>query len=144
MAPIGAAQTAADGPDTLKKARACTVEPDSTKRLACYDLELGRAAAPVADFGMNPEAVRRAQAQAGVKAPSAPSQIPGKVAAVRFDPYRKVIVTLDSGQIWQQQDFNLDFPVQVGDEIHFKTGALGALWMLDAHNRIQTRVKRLK
>jgi len=139
-----AADVGTDGAETLKRVRVCTVEPDSTKRLACYDHELGRSTAPTADFGMNAEVVKRAQADAGVKAPSAPSQIPGKVAAVRFDPYNKVIVTLESGQIWQQQDFNLDFPVQVGDEIHFKTGALGALWMLDAHNRIQTRVTRVK
>ncbi len=93
---------------------------------------------------MTPELARRAQARTGVKAPSAPAQITGKVAAVLLDPHGKAIVTLDDGQVWQQQDYNLKFPVQVGDEVHFKTGALGSLWMLDAHDGIQTRVKRLK
>ena len=179
--PVAAAQAPGDALETLKKARACTVEPDQTKRLACYDLELGRAAAPpaaaaphaapaaappavaaaaphaapaaapptaaasaAADFGMTPELARRAQTQAGVKGPSAPTQITGKVAAVQLDPLGKTIVTLDDGQVWQQQDYNLRFPVQVGDEVHLKIGALGALWMLDAHDRIQTHVKRLK
>ncbi|HEY4212073.1 MAG TPA: hypothetical protein VGM84_11370 [Steroidobacteraceae bacterium] len=142
--PVAAAETPGDGLETLKKARACTVESDQTKRLACYDRELGKSNAPAADFGLNADVVRRAQAEAGVKAPAAASQIRGKVAAVRADPYGRVIVTLDDGQVWQQQDFNREFPVHVGDEIGFKTGALGALWMLDAHDRMQTRVQRLK
>ncbi len=175
MGPVAAAETPGDAVETLKKARACTVEPDRAKRLACYDLELGpatapraaaaaappaaavaapptvaaaappaAAASPAAEFGMTPELARRAQARTGVKAPSAPAQVTGKVAAVLLDPHGKVVVTLDDGQVWQQKDYNLRFPVQVGDEVHFKTGALGALWMLDAHDQLQTRVTRLK
>ncbi len=129
----------------LDRVRGCMVEPDASKRLECYDRELGRSASRAVDLGMNSALVRKKQAESGIAPPPpAATKIKGPVTAVRKDSYGRAVVTLGSGQVWAQQDMNLDFPVQVGDVVTLKPGLLGVLWMVDSHDRVQTRVKRLQ
>ncbi len=127
---------------TIDHMRACTSEPDDARRLACYDKEMGRKAGQPADFGMTPELMRKKQVASGV-APPPPQNLSAAVTRVVTQSTGRIVVTLDNGQVWAQQE-NADFPLRAGDVITIKPGLLGALWMLDPSHRSQTRVKRVK
>lgn len=101
------------------------------------------AAAKSADFGMTPELLHKQQAQAGIKPPPPPPEsLSAKVAKIGTYGSGLLLVTLDNGQVWEQQESG-DAQLAVGDAVRISRGMFGALWMDDASHR-RTRVKRIQ
>jgi len=120
----------------------CAGELNDAKRLACYDREIGRASpGDNQDLGLTDEMLRQERRQAGLK-PAPARSVSGKVVTIARSPDGKFTVTLDNGQVWAQQEV-LDFPVQAGDVVSVRRGALGVLWMTNGTRPIETRVHRM-
>lgn len=101
------------------------------------------AAAKSADFGMTPELLRKQQVQAGIKAPPRPPEtLSAKVAKVGTYGNGLLVVTLDNGQVWQQQESG-EALLEVGDPVKISRGTFGSLWMDNASHR-RIRVKRVQ
>jgi len=99
--------------------------------------------AKAADFGMTPELLHKLQARAGIKAPPPPPEsLSAKVAKIGTYRNGLLVVTLDNGQIWEQQESG-DAQLAVGEAVKISRGMFGALWMDDASHR-RTRVKRIQ
>ena len=131
----------ADDDPVLQRVRGCALEPVESKRLACYDAALGRSETSD-DVGLSGQLLRRKRQQAGV-ADATPKTVQSKVVAVSRPPAGKFVVTLENGQVWSQQEL-LDFPIEVGDQIMIRSGLLGALWLVDGHRNLETRVTRIR
>lgn len=130
------------GDDTVSdRMRTCATEANEAKRLACYDSAIGRSQRSE-DVGVTGQLLRSKRRQAGLtEAP--PQDLSAKVVSVVQPPLGKLVVTLDNGQVWAQQEV-LDFPLQVGDVITVKHGLLGAMWMSNGHRHLETRVQRIQ
>jgi hypothetical protein len=127
----------------IDRMRTCATEADEAKRLACYDLQIGRSkSGQNDDLGVTGELLRHKQKQAGIAA-APPDDLTGKVVAIANRGFGKFVVTLDNGQVWAQQEVP-DFTVRVGDVITIRRGVLGALWMVSPSGHSQTRVQRIK
>ena len=127
----------------IDRMRACASEADEAKRLACYDLHIGRSKGRQnEDLGVTGELLRQKQKQAGITA-ATPADVTAKVATLANRGSGKFVVTLDNGQVWAQQEAP-DFTLQVGDVITLRRGVLGALWMVSPSGREQVRVQRIK
>jgi hypothetical protein len=141
--------------------RKCTEEPNDAKRLACYDVEMGRSKRAAGDFGteslprkQSPQPAASDQAagdfgteslprkQSPQPAASVPNDLITKVQAIGQGAYGKIVVTLDNGQVWEQQEM-LDFSLNVGDVVTIKHGLLGSFWMINP-SHVSTRVRRTK
>jgi hypothetical protein len=134
---------AAQADDTLERMRGCLIVADDAKRLACYDLEIGRLRpGHDADIGVTDALLRDKQRTAGITTPVA-KEMRAEVRNVARRAYGKLVVTLDNDQVWEQQE-TVDFPLKPGDEITVRRGVLGALWMAKNGQNLQTRVKRIK
>jgi hypothetical protein len=129
------------GESVIDRMRTCATEADEAKRLACYDSAIGRSQVRNDDIGVTGELLRSKRRQAGLKEASA-QDMTAKVVSVVQPPLGKLVVTLDNGQIWAQQEV-VDFPLQVGDVITVRHGLLGALWMSNGR-RLETRVQRVR
>ncbi len=132
---------------SLERLHACMAEQNDGARLACYDKELGRTAVKgqPADFGMTPQLLRQEQIQAGVKPPPPPppETLSAKVTKITSRGNGRLIVTLDNGQVWEQQE-DADMLLDVGDGVTIVHGMFGALWMDDSSRHRRTRVKRIQ
>jgi hypothetical protein len=96
-----------------------------------------------ADFGMTPEILHKQQVQQGIRpAPSPPQSLSAKVAKIGAYGNGLLVVTLDNGQVWEQQETG-DAQLAVGDAVKISRGMFGALWLDDASHR-RTRVKRIQ
>ncbi|HLZ99818.1 MAG TPA: hypothetical protein VKP66_17910 [Steroidobacteraceae bacterium] len=127
----------------IDRMRTCATEADEAKRLACYDLQIGRSkVGQNEDLGVTGELLRQKQRQAGVQAAPA-DDMTGKVVEITNRRMGKSWVTLDNGQVWAQEEVP-DFTLRVGDVITVRRGALGALWMVSPSGRDQIRTRRMK
>jgi hypothetical protein len=95
--------------------RACFTENDDTKRLACYDTEVGKLV------------TGRAAA--------------ARVASVTLGPNGRVVVRLDNDEVWAQVDDGPDLRIAVGDSVKIVRGTLGSYWM-SAHSSLAIKVRR--
>jgi hypothetical protein len=130
------------GDSVIDRMRACAIEADEAKRLACYDLQIGRSkSGQNDDLGVTGDLLRHKQRQAGITK-EVPQDMSGKVVAITERRFGKFVVTLDNGQVWAQQEV-LDLPLKVGDVVTIRRGVLGALWMVNPSGRAQTRVQRI-
>jgi hypothetical protein len=102
------------------------------------------APAKSADFGMTPELLRKQQVQAGLKPPPPPppQALSAKVAKVGTYGNGLLVVTLDNGQVWEQQESG-EALLEVGDPVKISRGTFGSLWMDNASHR-RIRVKRVQ
>jgi hypothetical protein len=132
------------GESVIDRMRTCATEADEAKRLACYDLQIGRSKSEQNnDLGVTGELLHNKQKQAGIKAAPPADDMTGKVVAIANRGSGKFVVTLDNGQVWAQQEAP-DFTLQAGDVITIRRGVLGALWMVSPSGRDQIRVQRVK
>lgn len=125
----------------------CMPEQNDAARLACYDKALGRTAAAgqPADFGMTAELLKQKQVEAGIKPPPPPppETMSAKVTNVTPRGNGRLVITLDNGQVWEQQE-DTDTLLDTGDGVTITHGLFGALWMDDSSRHRRTRVKRIQ
>lgn len=149
----------------------CVAVNDDAARLACYDRAFGRKAAssrtaatatsaapvaapptnavpapaapkdPVAEFGLT-EAARQAKDPVKAAEAAAPTSIAAKVISVRFRKYGEFVVTLDNGQVWEQNEPMPSAVVRVGDTVTVKKAVLGSYTLVTAA-RVATKVHRV-
>ncbi len=70
------------------------------------------------------------------------SQIEAKVTDVQKSTYKKLTVTLDNGQIWQQLD-NQRMPLKSGETVVVREASLGSFLMEKKSGGRSIRVKRV-
>jgi hypothetical protein len=138
---------AAELPDALKP---CVAMRRDSERLACFDravaaMESGQAdvaaTSPESLFGSNAE-VTQSSAQSDSKRDEL-KQISGSVAHVRRTDDGMIVLTLDNGQVWRQQDANVTLTVEPGDPVTVVRASLGTFRITDKRGR-SARFRRLR
>jgi hypothetical protein len=130
---------------SLARLHVCVQEQNDAERLACYDKEMGRARpGQPADFGLTPELMHKKQVEAGIPPPPPSSQpLSAKVTRIAARPAGRSLVTLDNGQVWEEQE-DVDLDLKVGDAVTITHGSLGSLWMDPVAHHGRVRVKRIQ
>jgi hypothetical protein len=148
-------------------ARCTAIESDS-ERLACYDKLFtrpqkegqpapGQPAAVASAAGGTAAEAAAAQAKAaedfgldGRKPgeqpaePKAPDQIQARVTQISTQPRGEAVLTLDNGQVWQQQEYDWHLAFKVGDEVIIKRGVLKSYRLQQQGNNRSTPVTRIR
>ncbi len=158
----------------VESARQCAQQKDSLQRLVCYDrifqaaeakpsvaaaapppakaataAAAPAAAAPVvvasataaAAPAMGDETLKKPQKE---KAASEPKHLEAKVTAARQTRPELFRLSLDNGQVWQQQDVSSLFHVEVGDTVRIEKGSMGSYRMARADGSGWVRVTRVE
>jgi hypothetical protein len=129
---------------TLEAARRCSTVTDIIARVTCYDHVFGTpAAAPVVAPTPTPAPASTAAVVAGTTAPAAigdeslkkssaeraasgaPTSADAKITAMRAIRPNVYRITLDNGQVWQQEESDFTFQPGVGDTVRIAKGAMG-------------------
>ena len=131
--------------------RTCFGEQDASRRLACYDAEVGRlinggrvAEPPKPGRGAEQFGVDGALLQKRLKEgtqPPEPHQLTEHVAAVTHRSNGEVVVRLANNQVWEQSEDGPDLRIEVGDSVKIDKGMLGSYW-LSAHSSLVIKVRR--
>ena len=158
----------------VESARQCAQQKDSLQRLVCYDrifqaaeakpsvaaaapapakaasaAAAPAAAAPVvaasataaAAPAMGDETLKKPQKE---KAASEPKRLEAKVTSARQTRPELFRLSLDNGQVWQQQDVSSLFHVEVGDTVRIEKGSMGSYRMARADGSGWVRVTRVE
>jgi hypothetical protein len=136
-------------PEQLK---ACVSLKRDPERLACYDRAVGliqsgstAAAAPSAEnmFGAS-SSIEPAPRASDASGQGELKQINGRVTALHTTTEDKLIVlTLDSGQVWRQQDLDAHLTIDVGDSVSIARASLGTFRITDKRGH-SARFKRVR
>ena len=155
----------ADGTDVHNALAPCIGISSSADRLACYDKLAGRVSAPKAapvaataapaaaatsvaaapapaaaptaeDFGLS-----KVQKAASSTSPPEIKSVNAKVAGFGHSPNRRTQVTLDNGQVWENED-DPDSLLSIGDSVIIKRAALGSFILLTP-TKHSHRVRRI-
>jgi hypothetical protein len=150
----------------------CTAIDSDAERLACYDQlfvrsanqppkeakaadqpqQEAKAAAPAAaaqasaasasanldDFGLD------GRKTAGQADPKPLEEIQARIAKLETQPRGEAVLTLDNGQVWQQQEYDWHLAFKVGDEVIIKRGALRSYRLQQKGNNRVTPVTRIR
>ena len=68
-------------------------------------------------------------------------KITSVISAIQKTPYGKLIVTLESGQVWRQTN-NTTLRLKRGQEVYVEEGALGSYFLGKESSNKRIRVKR--
>jgi hypothetical protein len=141
--------------------RICAAETDSLRRLVCYDRAAANfrpagpaaigssiatpvaapgadaAAASAAQFGVRNGPLDQAKDARGLK------QIIAVITRLETQPRGEIVLTLDNGQMWQQNELLEYFPLAVGQRVQIRRGALDS-YILYAPSKRSTRVVRIR
>ena len=141
----------------------CTKQIDDAQRLHCYD-EVSQslkttkdALVPSAAVAQQPTIAPPAQIQSrqqtalvdgfGLSARPDPKDEVEKISAhvtnIDQDPFKKLVVSLDLGQVWQQTDGTRMY-LREGDSVFLTKGALGSFFLAVEGKNKRMRVKRIK
>jgi len=154
----------AETPASTADVYACATITDDTGRLDCYDNAVGRLKA-AEDAGEVATITRDEVEQVkrdsfGFSIPSLPKlalpklgggddgqldEIQQSVVKVRTNPYKKVIVTLENGQVWEQTDSTKIFvsKKRPAETATIKSAAMGS-YKMKLDNGRTFRAKRIK
>ena len=162
------------GESVIDRMRTCATEADDAKRLACYDVQIGRTkSGPDDGHGAAGESTPREQEQAGATAHEQKQQAgttaheqkqaaatahEQKQAAATAPPpedlHGKVAAIANRGFgkfVVTLDDGQVwaqlevpDYMLRVGDAVTIRPGVLGGLWMVGPSERNRTRVKRIQ
>ena len=97
---------------------------------------------PVAEFGLTEAAKQAKDPAKAAAAEAAPTSVTAKVISVRFRKYGEFVVTLDNGQVWEQNEPMPSAIVRVGDTVTVKKAVLGSYTLVTAA-RVATKVHRI-
>ncbi len=128
----------------------CATLLRDSERLACYDkavaaLKSGQATTGVAAenmFGATSESSQAAPALRNVKREEL-KQISGTVTSLRRTDGGMIIIELDNGQVWRQQDSGVRMMVATGDTVTIVRASMGTFRIADKSGRF-ARFKRLR
>ena len=138
--------------------RACAAETSDEHRLACYDRSVAprvkpraaaTATAPAA--AVTPPPAEAAESDFGARNgpldarryAREPKQVTAAVSGVEQRRSGLLVITLDNGQTWIQNQAAEYFPLKVGDTVQIRSAALGS-YMLFAPSKRATRVTRIR
>lgn len=123
--------------------QACAQERDDSQRLACYDREVPRLdTTPDKAFGLSAQQQSKLE-QPDVREKPKPQTLSSSVTAVSQRVDGRIVVALANGQIWVQGEAWKAFPLNVGDAITIKPGALGS-FQLDTPSGVSIWVTRAR
>jgi hypothetical protein len=97
---------------------------------------------PEAEFGLTETAKRKKDPVKAAEAAAEPDNISGRVLSVQWRKYGEFVVTLDNGQVWEQNTPEPSAIVKVGDTVTIKKGWLGSFMLVTA-GRVGTKVHRI-
>ena len=139
----------------------CVSIDDDAQRLACYD-RLFRSSAPSSapapattagattaaatarpaeeDFGKDVAERARAREQEQEKV----REVRARVTKVDVLRDGALVLTLDNGQVWRQNEPTLTLQFKEGDEVLIRSGMLGSYLLRHADGKSTTRVTRTK
>jgi hypothetical protein len=95
----------------------------------------------VDNFGMTPEMAR---ANSDAQQDTELREITATVVAVSKRPGGELLVTLDNGQVWTENDAEYGFRVKVGDSIVVKKGKLFGGYRMVTQSRRSSAVRRIE
>lgn len=129
---------------------ACSSLLRDSERLACYDnavasLKSGQSATGASAenmFGATSETSRAAAGLKDVKREEL-KQISGMVTSLRRTDGGMIILELDNGQVWRQQDSDVRLMVSQGDTVTIVRASMGTFRIADKSGRF-ARFKRLR
>jgi len=140
-----AASAAEPLPEAIK---ACATMRNDIERLACYD----RAVAHIETGEEAPSKENMFGASTSLATPKKPEretkdedlqQISGKVVAVSHSESGAVILTLDNGQVWRQQDSDATLVIEIDDSVTISRASLGTFRLTDKRGR-SARFRRVR
>ncbi|WJG09097.1 hypothetical protein [Aliiglaciecola sp. LCG003] len=100
------------------------------------DAKVAAVVAPVAekdDFGMEHRQTNE----------NNPDKIYAKVTGLSKGAYKKYVITLDNGQVWNQTEGG-SFSLEEGEAVYIERGALGSFYLSKDDINRRLRVKRVK
>ena len=97
---------------------------------------------PMAEFGLTEAAKQAKDPVRAAEAAAAPASVTAKVTSVRFRKYGEFVVTLDNGQVWEQNEPMSSAVVRVGDTVTVRKAVLGSYTLVTAA-RVATKVHRV-
>jgi FtsP/CotA-like multicopper oxidase with cupredoxin domain len=97
---------------------------------------------PVAEFGLTEAAKQAKDPAKAAEAAKAPTSVTAKVISLRFKKYGEFVVTLDNGQVWEQNEPMPSAIVRVGDTVTVKKAVLGSYTLVTAA-KVATKVHRV-
>jgi hypothetical protein len=129
---------------------ACATLLRDAERLACYDravadLKSGNPGTPVSAenmFGATRETAGGSPGSPGVKREEL-KQISGIVTSLRHTNDGMILIELDNGQVWRQQDSDMRMMVATGDPVTIVRASMGTFRIADKTGRF-ARFKRVR
>jgi hypothetical protein len=129
----------------------CVTLQRDTERLACYDKAIANilagntSAKPVSAenmFGAHADIPRSEAERREVKREEL-KQISGKVTSLRHTDDGMIVLELDNGQVWRQQDSDVRLVVATGDTVTIVRASLGTFKLSDKTGRF-ARFRRVR
>lgn len=129
---------------------ACAALLRDAERLACYDQtvaalrkgEEAKAASPENMFGANSVSSQASPEARQVKREEL-RQISGRVTSLRRTNDGMIVLELDNGQVWRQQDSDVRLLVATGDAVTIVRASMGTFRIADKTGRF-ARFKRVR
>ena len=130
---------------------ACASLRRDGERLACFDkavaaLRTGQAAAPEATaenmFGASATTSQASRPEEAVKREEL-KQISGTVTSLRYANDGMMVLELDNGQVWKQQDSDVRLVVAQGEKVTISRASLGTFRLADKTGRF-ARFRRVR
>lgn len=129
---------------------ACAALPRDAERLACYDKAVGALRTGQAVTGSTAENMFGATRDLVGGSPELREvkqeelkQISGTVTSLRHSDDGMIILELDNGQVWRQQDSSVRLMVATGDKVTVVRASMGTFRIADKSGRF-ARFKRLR
>jgi len=130
--------------------KACISLRRDSERLACFDravvqIQNGTDAPPISAenmFGANGDVTATEEAQREIKREEL-RQITGVVASLRHVDDGMILLALDNGQVWRQQDRDVTLTIDTGDTVTVLRASLGTFRIADKRGR-SARFKRVR
>lgn len=128
----------ADQPQKEAKAAATAAAAEAPATAAATKASAASASANLDDFGLD------GRKPAGQADPTPLEEIQARIAKLETQPRGQAVLTLDNGQVWQQQEYDWHLAFKVGDEVIIKRGALRSYRLQQKGNNRMTHVTRIR